>query len=67
MGDATDRPMREYGCALAAVCFLAGVIIGAWWSGLGAGERFESIERSQERIRARLYQIEKKLEETVDE
>ena len=67
MTDAAEKPTSEYGCALAVVCFLAGIIIGAWWSGRGAGERFESIERSQERIRARMYQIETKLEEAVDE
>jgi hypothetical protein len=67
MTDPADRPSREYGCALAAICFLVGVMVGAWWSGRGAGERFESIERSQERIRVRLYKIETKLEENVDE
>ncbi len=67
MSEPADRPTREYGCALAAICFLVGIMIGALWTGRGAGNRFESIERSQERIRARLYQIEKKFEETVDE
>lgn len=67
MSDPTDRPMRDFGCVLAAVCFLAGVILGAWWAGRGAGDRFDSIERSQERIRARMYEIEKKIEESVDE
>ena len=67
MSDAGNISTKEYGCALAAICFLVGILVGALWTGRGAGDRFESIERSQERIRARLYQIDKKLEETVDE
>ena len=67
MPDVVAKPTTEYGCALGAGLFLAGIIIGAWWAGRGAGERFEAIERSQERIRARMYQIETKLEEPVDE
>ncbi len=58
---------EEFGCALGIILLLAGIIVGAWWSGRGDGDRFESIERSQERIRARMYEIETKLEETVDE
>ncbi len=67
MTDPAERPTSEYGCALGAGLFLLGIIIGAWWAGRGAGDRFDSIERSQERIRSRLYEIEKKFEETSDE
>ncbi|KKL25006.1 hypothetical protein LCGC14_2409630 [marine sediment metagenome] len=62
-----EGPSTEFGCALGVAIFLVGIIIGAWWTGRGAGDRFESIERSQERVRGRLYKIEKKFEETVDE
>ncbi len=57
----------EFGCALGAGLFLAGIIVGAWWAGRGVDDRFDSIKRSQERIRGRIYDIEKKLEEAVDE
>ena len=66
MPDMAGKPTTEYGCALAAICLLVGVIIGAWWGGRGAGDRVETIERSQERIRARLYEIDKKIEEASD-
>lgn len=60
-------PSAEFGCALGIILLLVGVMVGAWWAGRGVNERFDSIERSQERIRARLYEIGKKLEEVVDE
>ncbi len=67
MTDGEKQAKKDLGCAMMIVLFLFGILVGAWWSGRGVGERFESIERSQERIRARMYEIETKLEETVDE
>lgn len=52
----------EFGCALGIILLLVGVMVGAWWAGRGVDDRFDSIQRSQERIRGRIYDIEKKLE-----
>lgn len=70
MFDDNDKPASaETGCLLGVILLVIGILIGALWSGRGTPDRIDSIERSQEWIRARLYQIEKKLEaeDTVDE